>query len=620
MKRKTLVILISIVLICSFIMAPLVKSSAEPPWLPEGWESVLTDYVNPANYIARTVTLDGEKCIAYPLEESSQEPKYLGHGWIIFDSSGNVVTDSDRYKKLALTAEWARNYDLLSSDNSKNHIFENDRNTLNKVIKGIKMYEGGKLVVSIGSEVLGIIAKIYAKLKIGTTGTTTVVQDFSSVPSVIRMIIMEKFDMASGTKECLNWMGKTVFKTPSQALAAIKAVLTYAAYKQIFEARNANNKVLDMFNEKIMVWPYDKVVEFQENLYSAQLGIPALAFIDKLLGSENWKSTAALIGNKFLSGFIGVSVEDLKNEWDFIGSIFEQTAPDTPIKKAYEDYIKAQNEVIQTLNSSKNAWDIDDEESLAYALYKNISKPPEMLIYLNPDQLIKFLPNNSTIIDFCSLPLKNNLNRAIILYVTNPVKYEKKIDELYSCPDRAEGTLGYRGTVRVALIDTQNGALINTLDAGSSPFVVTTIPIEIPVDCWELPYDTNRIIIKDGVKILKNPVLYLRDYNGDGRSLEFALSGRGCCSDFCHFTSLIGYSETQDKIIQYPVVTTDTGRDCKVSTYTDFWPACLFSEDPISPGKWKYRLWDQVGYVTCQAHYDSQNEKFYLTEYAEPVN
>jgi hypothetical protein len=54
-------------------------------------------------------------------------------------------------------------------------------------------------------------------------------------------------------------------------------------------------------------------------------------------------------------------------------------------------------------------------------------------------------------------------------------------------------------------------------------------------------------------------------------------------------TTLIGYSERQDRVIQYQIsldVEGDEGRETKLLSWCDY----LFSEKPTSPGHWKYEI------------------------------
>ena len=47
----------------------------------------------------------------------------------------------------------------------------------------------------------------------------------------------------------------------------------------------------------------------------------------------------------------------------------------------------------------------------------------------------------------------------------------------------------------------------------------------------------------------KPTIMWLKDYNGDGTAWEFALFNAEACMGLA--TTLIGYSERQDKVIQY---------------------------------------------------------------------
>ena len=78
-------------------------------------------------------------------------------------------------------------------------------------------------------------------------------------------------------------------------------------------------------------------------------------------------------------------------------------------------------------------------------------------------------------------------------------------------------------------------------------------------------------------------MLSLRDYNGDGRALEFALFYATTCSDL--FTTLIGYSIRRDDLIQY-AVHTKYDKD----EFITVWPEHLFDIKPVRSGLWRYRL------------------------------
>ena len=104
-------------------------------------------------------------------------------------------------------------------------------------------------------------------------------------------------------------------------------------------------------------------------------------------------------------------------------------------------------------------------------------------------------------------------------------------------------------------------------------------------------------------------IMSLRDYNGDGRALEFALYDAWACMGL--ETTLVGYSERRDRVIQYPIHLTISGGDLKSSVSP--WADYLFSRRPVRPGRWKYRI-DYRGrggsLDVYDVRYDTRNERF----------
>jgi hypothetical protein len=92
--------------------------------------------------------------------------------------------------------------------------------------------------------------------------------------------------------------------------------------------------------------------------------------------------------------------------------------------------------------------------------------------------------------------------------------------------------------------------------------------------------------VRKGVEA-KPTILALKDYNGDGKALEFALFEAEACMGLA--TTLIGYSEKQDRVIQYPVKL-KVIEGTKHSERNDFWADYLFSKKPLRPGYWKYEI------------------------------
>jgi hypothetical protein len=103
--------------------------------------------------------------------------------------------------------------------------------------------------------------------------------------------------------------------------------------------------------------------------------------------------------------------------------------------------------------------------------------------------------------------------------------------------------------------------------------------------------------------------LWLKDYNGDGKALEFALFDAEACMGLD--TTLIGSSERQDKVIQYPIRLKE-GSD-KSSVHESHWCDYLFSKEPKPAGHWKYEI-DYRGrggaLEKYEIRYDPKSEQF----------
>jgi len=156
-------------------------------------------------------------------------------------------------------------------------------------------------------------------------------------------------------------------------------------------------------------------------------------------------------------------------------------------------------------------------------------------------------------------------------------------DEPYTCPDETRGSY-YSGATRVSLVDMPARRIINTIRVRQE--------YAEGADEFDIPYQirSGSYYHVEGVpegREGKPTVMWLRDYNGDGKALEFALFDALACMGLQ--TTLIGYSERQDKVIQYPirVVVKEKGRrSVEVRRWTDY----LFSEKPKGAGYWRYEI------------------------------
>lgn len=175
-------------------------------------------------------------------------------------------------------------------------------------------------------------------------------------------------------------------------------------------------------------------------------------------------------------------------------------------------------------------------------------------------------------------------NRALILWMVKPTRNPRDLpDEPYTCPEETRGSY-YNGATRVSLVDTRTRRIINTIRIRQDYYE--------GADEFDIPY-----LIRSGSYYYvagvpegregKPTIMRLRDYNGDGKALEFALFDAQACMGLQ--TTLIGYSERQDKVIQYPilVVVEEKGkRSVEIRRWTDY----LFSKQPKSAGYWKYEI------------------------------
>jgi len=173
--------------------------------------------------------------------------------------------------------------------------------------------------------------------------------------------------------------------------------------------------------------------------------------------------------------------------------------------------------------------------------------------------------------------------------------------------------------------------LRNALRAGSAHFgrsdaaagamvIVNTVKVsslyEDGGDSFDLPYAIRKgnyyrveARVREGVEA-KPTIIWLKDYNGDGKALEFALFEAEACMGLQ--TTLIGYSEKQDRVIQYQIkleVLEGSKRSNRVTPWADY----LFSKKPLRPGVWKFEI-DYRGRAGSldkwEVRYNSAREQF----------
>jgi hypothetical protein len=193
------------------------------------------------------------------------------------------------------------------------------------------------------------------------------------------------------------------------------------------------------------------------------------------------------------------------------------------------------------------------------------------------------LPAGAQVVEERALELKDGKKRALVLWMVRPKKYPRNEEdgETYTCPEETRGSF-YHGPTRVSLVDTAAGRVVNAvrvLDEGE--------------DAFDLPYriHAGSYYHVEGVAAGREgrpTVLRLWDFNGDGRAQEFALYNAWACMGLG--TALFGYSEKQDRVIQYSTSLSVTDTKGQKRTEVLDWVDYLFAKEPTAPGRWKYGI------------------------------
>ena len=218
------------------------------------------------------------------------------------------------------------------------------------------------------------------------------------------------------------------------------------------------------------------------------------------------------------------------------------------------------------------------------------------------------LPAGAVVVETRPLELGPSKKRALVLWMLKPEKYPRDSDpeEIYTCPEETRGSF-YRGPARVSLVDTEAGRVVNTLKVVQE--------YADGVDEFDIPY---RIKAGGYYHVEGTPegregrpaVMWLHDFNGDGRALEFALYDALACMGL--ETALFGYSERQDRVIQYPT-SLEAEYGGKKTTGVLGWVDYLFSKQPSSAGRWKFEI-DYRGrggtLDSYDVRYDAAAERF----------
>lgn len=199
------------------------------------------------------------------------------------------------------------------------------------------------------------------------------------------------------------------------------------------------------------------------------------------------------------------------------------------------------------------------------------------------------LPASAVIVETQTLASHGDADRALVLWMLKPKRTPRDTpNEPYTCPEETRGSY-FSGPTRVSLINLKTDRVINTIniieELNGEDHSDKSEPFDIPYrihagSYYHVPGVRTR---REG----KPLIMWLRDYNGDGKALEFALFDAQACIGLG--TTLVGYSERQDKVIEYQIELKVKG-DNEHGTRTSHWGDYLFSKIPATPGHWQYEI------------------------------
>ena len=183
-------------------------------------------------------------------------------------------------------------------------------------------------------------------------------------------------------------------------------------------------------------------------------------------------------------------------------------------------------------------------------------------------------------------------------------------EEVIPCPYQTRGSY-YSGPTRVSLLNSATNTIINTVKIEGD-----SIEGESDEGALDVPYAIRKgyyyhVAAQVRRTVESKPtIMWLRDYNGDGKALEFALFDAPACMGLQ--TTLIGYSERLDRVIHYPISLVVVEGN-KQSHRKLFWADYLFTRKPLQPGYWKYEI-DYSGrggtLDTWEVRYKRAQERF----------
>jgi len=207
------------------------------------------------------------------------------------------------------------------------------------------------------------------------------------------------------------------------------------------------------------------------------------------------------------------------------------------------------------------------------------------------------LPDEAVVLEEQVLPVWAHRDRALVLWVIGPADKplhgRTLLDETdaspeedydYTCPEQTTGHF-YRAPARVSLVDTAGKRVLNTVRVQLSARDEYDVPFRIRPG---YPYAVSGPLVKGAGK---PHILSLKDFNGDGKALEFAFYVMESCNG--PLTMVMGYSERRDQVMIYEFLLQDKAAERQATPQT--WMYRFTAHKPIGTMHWQYDEWYNSG-------------------------
>lgn len=260
-------------------------------------------------------------------------------------------------------------------------------------------------------------------------------------------------------------------------------------------------------------------------------------------------------------GTVTASTTDTFRVIQIVDTSMLRTSDNAAIDSLYDEYTAYLKG--QITDSTKLGW---FQDAVVYRLF--YEKERSIKKFIPMAEKLK-LPHDAKIIEVAYLADRGIPNRAIVLWMTS-FKMSIEIGDLYTCPQVTSGTYSLGGIPHFSLIDVSAMKILNTetftecLETETTDSASKTITRTQELNGTQIPMVIANPKYRDEVGGLSYhaiggndsidgmaQVLYLDDYNGDGKRLEWALYNQFGCA--MKASTLMGYSPRRDSIIRYPI-------------------------------------------------------------------